>query len=503
MKLILPLITPAKKTEQVIFKLVLFIVLPLLAILTVYSFATINARKNEAAKDRIRIKSGNANKRMTIFFDPIHRDLPYLQARGKTQTRLDPENPEEIRDFLGRFSEFYLQNVKQVLFFDGTTTWAYEIDDGSCSGPEIVINSPYKESLKETLQADDPDKIEWYPGKFDQSSKTSSILAAMVFENPKSKKLYTVAMDIDTTDFFNGLRDHITERLLLVSDRPGRLPLQFLLSEDEKPDIKETSDPIILAAYAQWKDSASREDETFHLIYDGRPWWVSFRKLNMKGRILYSGFILSEAGMMSEFIKGRRIFAFTSAISFTIVLIATVFLWRRYQRDIKQASLPPSLNNMTDDQLLTAIATGEDDRLEFKSTLRWNLRTDKPDKAMEIACLKTMAAFLNSEGGTLLVGVEDDGNILGIAADQFPNEDKFLLHFNNLINQHLGLEMTGSFLFDIRHLDSGDILIVDCLPSPVPVYVTHDRKEEFYVRVGPGTRPLTTRDAMEYIRNHF
>ena len=75
--------------------------------------------------------------------------------------------------------------------------------------------------------------------------------------------------------------------------------------------------------------------------------------------------------------------------------------------------------------------------------------------------------------------------------------------FNNLINQHLGLESADSFSFDIRHLDSGDILIVDCLPSPVPVYVTHDRKADFYVRLGPGTRSLTTSEAIEYIRNHF
>jgi predicted HTH transcriptional regulator len=190
-------------------------------------------------------------------------------------------------------------------------------------------------------------------------------------------------------------------------------------------------------------------------------------------------------------------------ISFAIVLIATAFLWRRYQRDIKQNALPAAVNTMTDDKVLQTIAAGEDDRLEFKSTLRWNLRTNKPDKAMEIACLKSIAAFLNSEGGTLLVGVEDDGNILGITADQFPNEDKFLLHFNNLINQHLGLENADSFSFEIRHLDGGDIMIVDCLPSLAPVYVTHDRKEDFYVRVGPGTRPLTTRDALEYIRNHF
>ncbi|OQY07421.1 MAG: hypothetical protein B6I25_01720 [Planctomycetales bacterium 4572_13] len=60
-----------------------------------------------------------------------------------------------------------------------------------------------------------------------------------------------------------------------------------------------------------------------------------------------------------------------------------------------------------------------------------------------------------------------------------------------------------SFSFDIRHLENGIILIVDCNPSPVPVYVTHDRKEDFYVRVGPGTRPLTTSEALNYIRNRF
>ncbi len=201
--------------------------------------------------------------------------------------------------------------------------------------------------------------------------------------------------------------------------------------------------------------------------------------------------------------QGRPSLKWFPPISFVLILIATIFLWRRYQYDITQTALPPALNGMDNAQLLEVIAAGENDGLEFKSTLRWNLRSNKPDKAMEIACLKTMAAFLNSEGGTLLVGVEDDGHILGIGADKFPNEDKFLLHFNNLINQHLGLETVDSFSFDIQHLENGIILIVDCNPSPVPVYVIHDRKEDFYVRIGPGTRPLTTRDAMEYIRNHF
>ena len=310
-----------------------------------------------------------------------------------------------------------------------------------------------------------------------------------------------IALHIDATEFFARLEKYTTDRLFLVSDRPGRLPSQFILKEDQNPDVIETNDPVILTAFSEWKKNS--DIETFPLPYEGRTWWASIHPLEIKDRKLYSGLILPESELIAEALQEQRLVAAISLISFVIMLIAAIFLWRRYQHDLQQSSLPPAVNKMTDEQILQTIARGEGDRLEFKSTLRWNLHTNKPDKAMEIACLKTIAAFLNSDGGTLLVGVQDDGSILGIAADQFPNEDKFLLHFNNLINQHLGLENTDSFSFDIRHLEAGDILIVDCLPSPAPVYVTHDTKEEFYVRVGPGTRPLTTRDALEYIRNHF
>ncbi|MHC5190641.1 MAG: AlbA family DNA-binding domain-containing protein, partial [Planctomycetota bacterium] len=334
--------------------------------------------------------------------------------------------------------------------------------------------------------------------------KQSSILAATVFSLPANGSTYVIATETDAAAFFDGLQKYAENHLFLLSDSSDTLPHQFSFTTGNKPEIVETNDPIILTAYTQWKKNAPEKLETvYSFTFDGQSWWISVRRLEIKDRELYSGYILPESKLLSKFHIVRRIIAGISAISFTIVLIATIFLWRRFQRDIAQSALPPAVNEMTDNDVLRAIAAGEDDRLEFKSTLRWNLHTNKPDKAMEIACLKTMAAFLNSEGGTLLVGVEDNGNILGVAADQFPNEDKFLLHFNNLINQHLGLETAGSFSFDIRHLESGDIMIIDCQPSPAPVYVTHDRKEEFYVRVGPGTRPLTTRDALEYIRNHF
>jgi hypothetical protein len=84
------------------------------------------------------------------------------------------------------------------------------------------------------------------------------------------------------------------------------------------------------------------------------------------------------------------------------------------------------------------IELGEHNKLEFKSTLRWSLHADKVDTRIEHGTLKTIAAFLNTDGGTILIGVEDNGNILGIDADRFENDDKFMLHFANLVNNRIG-----------------------------------------------------------------
>ena len=94
-------------------------------------------------------------------------------------------------------------------------------------------------------------------------------------------------------------------------------------------------------------------------------------------------------------------------------------------------------------QIKSLINKGESDRVEFKSTLRWNLKKERSEKGIEKAWLKSLVTFLNTDGGALLVGVGDDGDILGTAADQFDNDDKYLLHVNNCIQQHIGLECSS------------------------------------------------------------
>ncbi len=165
------------------------------------------------------------------------------------------------------------------------------------------------------------------------------------------------------------------------------------------------------------------------------------------------------------------------------------------------AKSPPVLeSDLTEEQRL--ISAGENDKVEFKSTLRWNLVTDKADKAIENSALKTIVAFLNTEGGTLLIGVKDDGNILGIEKDNFLNEDKFLLHFASLLNDRIGKPFLEHIEWGLREIKGRKILRVHCKPSPSPAFLKNNG-EEFYVRNGPSSVQLTTSEVLEYSKKHF
>ena len=121
--------------------------------------------------------------------------------------------------------------------------------------------------------------------------------------------------------------------------------------------------------------------------------------------------------------------------------------------------------------------------------------------AIDKAWLKSVAGFLNSDGGVLLVGVTDDGDILGIDADNFDNEDKYLLHVNNRIQQHIGLEHAAFIGYQLVPVDDQKVLLVECQPSPSPVFLKFGKEEEFYIRVGPGSRRLSTSEVVAYVTN--
>jgi hypothetical protein len=149
------------------------------------------------------------------------------------------------------------------------------------------------------------------------------------------------------------------------------------------------------------------------------------------------------------------------------------------------------------------VATGEGPKVEFKSTLRQNLHTGDKDRKMEHACLKTIAALVNTKGGHLVIGVNDEGEPLGLGADGFPNEDKMHLHLVNLIKRSIGAE--HMLYIDPRFEDFRQkrVLVVECQPGRSPVYLSDGGKEYFYVRTGAATTELEMSKVQDFITKRF
>lgn len=149
------------------------------------------------------------------------------------------------------------------------------------------------------------------------------------------------------------------------------------------------------------------------------------------------------------------------------------------------------------------IAQGESEQIEFKATLRTNAFTKKKDPNLELASIKTVAAFLNTYGGTLLVGVRDNGEIKGTEIEGFENDDKFLLHFTNLIRDKIGEKTLGFVQFEIVNIGEVKILRVDVSKSSEPIFVKFQGNEYFYVRSGPSTLSLKFSEFYNYSIKHF
>ena len=187
-----------------------------------------------------------------------------------------------------------------------------------------------------------------------------------------------------------------------------------------------------------------------------------------------------------------------------------------YKRITDDPAFGEVIKNFLFDQYLRAhrnaeelIKRGESKTLEFKSTLRWSLKEDrKDDKGVTHAVLKTIAAFLNTEGGDLLIGVADDRSIVGIERDQLENDDKFMLHLTQVVRNGLG-DRAGTCIDPKTQIVQGKtVCVVSCQRSPEPVFLRWKGMEatpegDFYVRSGPGTAKLPPESAREYIRTRF
>lgn len=156
------------------------------------------------------------------------------------------------------------------------------------------------------------------------------------------------------------------------------------------------------------------------------------------------------------------------------------------------------------------VARGESATVEFKSSARHNLHAAQRDPAIELAIARTVAGFANSSGGTLVIGVADDGSTLGIDADlqhvRGGDADRFELWLHDLLETTLGRATLRLVSIDIVPLDGHEICLVAVGASDEPVTLrphSGERRPQFHVRTGNSTRELDLDDTLSYVAAHW
>ena len=154
------------------------------------------------------------------------------------------------------------------------------------------------------------------------------------------------------------------------------------------------------------------------------------------------------------------------------------------------------------------IAGGENKMLEFKSSLRWDMDKQQVNKNLEGVVVKTLAGFLNTDGGTLLIGVDDSGGIIGLAGDygslKDQSRDAFERHLQQVVARDLGDALSASYLtVNFHEIDGEDICQVTVDPSNQPVYVENPDQALFYVRSGNLTRSLPVDETVKFVQHRW
>lgn len=146
---------------------------------------------------------------------------------------------------------------------------------------------------------------------------------------------------------------------------------------------------------------------------------------------------------------------------------------------------------------------GETEISEFKSTLRRDLKTTKNEKYIENSALKTICAFLNTRGGTLLIGVDDEGAATGLEADGFADEDSMSLHLVNLIKGRIDDSALGCVQIGFSDVDGARVMIVQCQAGTRPTFLKVDGTSRFFIRTGTSTNALEGRSLTDYVSIRF
>jgi len=422
--------------------------------------------------------------------------------RSAREYGVDPSNIEAAQNYFHSTVFKHIPELSGISLAEADGPSFYLSREGQLR--DVRADSQYDPEervwFKGALNPTDSNECFWSPIYQFYTKKEEGISASLSWQGG-NKRPVVVAYDILLDDF----------KKLVQELAPTPSSLVFVFSVDTNRTVYIASagrEELAREGVAIWKKQlggSAIEGVSGNILSSpkmgptrigGAAWLCGFVPLTKAEREVWLGVMVPKPDLVDDAVERWLIYAGIGLMVLAAIVMIYLILSRRQPTPL----FAPELNQ---DQVRELVKGGENQMVEFKSTMRMNLHSKKPGKEIEQAWLKGVAAFMNTSGGTLLLGVTDAGEIAGLEQDVFENDDKCRLHFKNLIAKSLGADLSKFIRFTLVPMDGKTVGVVQCSRASRPVYLKDGNKETFYIRNGPSSDELPASRMVDYIAEHW
>jgi hypothetical protein len=465
-------------------------------VMSIMIYLAVQAQRR-ISEQYIRDATGRAASEFRTMASSVEDSLGMVRGWGEAGL-VALSNPDKLQSLL--FPIFAKERLLSGISIADSEGHCYFIlPDGSDIRSFEEYDPRTRPWFKPALEADD---VQWTEHYLFHTLQQIGVTASDSFAGSGTNTPLVVAFDILLTDLYRKIDEMAPSEnsdafifregeILMMSDT-GKDVTDFL-------SVQSISNAVLTRAHAVWRKEGGSDDKMFSFVLGGNTWWCGFRPLSEARRDVWMGVVVPEADIVGDIGRHRAGLIGLGVFIILICITGAAWLSRRYSSSVNPVDAAGVEN--TDENIRTLITGGENRSVEFKSTMRMNLHSGKPGKEIELAWLKAVSAFLNTDGGTLLLGVTDAGEITGLERDVFENEDKCRLHFKNLIANHIGAELSKHIRFLLVPLEDRTVGVVRCARCSEPVFLKDGSKEYFYIRNGPASDELPVSKALKYIKH--
>ncbi len=358
-------------------------------------------------------------------------------------------------------------------------------------------NNELKWYLRERVNADSPedDQAYFYAA---YSYLVNENQSAIVLEYSKNKLF----------EEFGISTDKLQPRLSFKNSSGNELHLNSASEAQglDQPSKQEAIDSLQINIDKHFSNFKNLDKGTFNFKYKNQTYWNSFQRLTKDSGIQYYLYTLPEDQLIQP--SEATFDGYMFMIGISLIILGTIILMIRKRFFYRPNRIKiPSVQEILKEE--------ENRYLEFKSSLRWDYRQEKVNPELEKVIMKTIAAFGNTDGGMLLIGVDDDKNILGLENDfqtlKKKDADYYEVHLRNLMHKLMGVKYVSKYIRTQFETLDGDKTIckIRVISAKEPLYLKYPNKnghmeEKFYVRSGNSSHEIKSiAEINDYINSKF